>query len=50
MYSVDIYSLVRRACLKEGMSAGKAARHFKRYLFVESEMGMAWSHANHSRS
>jgi transposase len=28
MYSVDIYSRVRRACLKDGMSAREAARVF----------------------
>jgi hypothetical protein len=28
MYSVDIYSRVRRACLKDGMSAREAARSF----------------------
>ena len=28
MYSVDIYSRVRRACLKDGMSAREAARYF----------------------
>ena len=28
MYSVDIYSRVRRACLKDGMSAREAARIF----------------------
>jgi hypothetical protein len=27
MYSVDIYSLVRRACLKDGMSVRAAARY-----------------------
>ena len=26
MYSVDIYSRVRRACLKDGMSAREAAQ------------------------
>ena len=30
MYSVDIYSRVRRACLKDGMSAREAARHFNK--------------------
>ena len=30
MYSVDIYSWVRRACLKDGMSAREAARHFNK--------------------
>ena len=28
MYSVDIYSRVRRACLKDGMSSREAARYF----------------------
>jgi transposase len=28
MYSVDIYNRVRRACLKDGMSAREAARYF----------------------
>eukprot|EP00919_Chromeraceae_sp_WS-2016_P048397 GHVR01114641.1.p1 GENE.GHVR01114641.1~~GHVR01114641.1.p1 ORF type:complete len:333 (+),score=57.24 GHVR01114641.1:800-1798(+) len=30
MYSVDIYSRVRRACLKDGMSAREAARYFNK--------------------
>ena len=30
MYSVDIYSRVRRACLKDGMSAREAARVFNK--------------------
>ena len=30
MYSVDIYSRVRRACLKDGMSAREAARFFNK--------------------
>ncbi len=30
MYSVDIYSRVRRACLKDGMSARAAARYFNK--------------------
>jgi len=30
MYSVDIYSCVRRACLKDGMSAREAARYFNK--------------------
>jgi transposase len=30
MYSVDIYSRVRRACLKDGMSARKAAHYFNK--------------------
>ena len=30
MYSVDIYSRVRRACLKDGMSSREAARHFNK--------------------
>jgi len=30
MYSVDIYSRVRRACLKNGMSARAAALHFNK--------------------
>jgi transposase len=30
MYSVDIYSRVRRACLKDGMSARQAARYFNK--------------------
>ena len=30
MYSVDIYNRVRRACLKDGMSAREAARHFNK--------------------
>ena len=30
MYSVDIYSRVRRACLKDGMSAREAARIFNK--------------------
>ena len=31
MYSVDIYSRVRRACLRDGMSARDAARYFSKY-------------------
>ena len=30
MYSVDIYNRVRRACLKDGMSAREAARYFNK--------------------
>ena len=30
MNSVDIYSRVRRACLKDGMSAREAARYFNK--------------------
>jgi len=30
MYSVDIYSRVRRACLRDGMSARKAAFIFNK--------------------
>ena len=30
MYSVDIYSRVRRACLKDGMSSREAARYFNK--------------------
>ncbi len=30
MYSVDIYSRVRRACLKDGMSVRAAARYFNK--------------------
>ena len=30
MYSVDIYSRVRRACLKDGMSGREAARYFNK--------------------
>jgi transposase len=30
MYSVDIYSRVRRACLKDGMSVRAVARHFNK--------------------
>lgn len=30
MYSVDIYSRVRRACLVDGMSAREAALHFNK--------------------
>ena len=30
MYSVDIYSRVRRACLKDGMSARAAAHYFNK--------------------
>ena len=30
MYSVDIYSCVRRACLKDGMSARAAALYFNK--------------------
>ena len=30
MYSVDVYSRVRRACLKDGMSAREAARYFNK--------------------
>jgi len=30
MYSVGIYSRVRRACLKDGMSAREAARFFNK--------------------
>jgi hypothetical protein len=30
MYSVDIYSRVRRSCLKDGMSAREAARIFNK--------------------
>lgn len=30
MYSVDIYNRVRRACLKDGMSARAAARYFNK--------------------
>ena len=30
MYSVDIYSRVRRACLKDSMSAREAARYFNK--------------------
>lgn len=30
MYSVDIYNRVRRACLKDGMSAREAARIFNK--------------------
>ena len=30
MYSVDIYSRVRCACLKDGMSAREAARYFNK--------------------
>ena len=30
MYSVDIYSRVRRACLKDGMSCREAARYFNK--------------------
>jgi hypothetical protein len=30
MYSVDIYSRVRRACLKDGMSAREAAGYFNK--------------------
>ena len=30
MYSVDIYSWVRRACLKDGMSSREAARFFNK--------------------
>lgn len=30
MYSVDIYSSVRRACLKDGMSGREAARYFNK--------------------
>jgi len=37
MYSVDIYSRVRRACLKDGMSAREAARYFK-----SSRSKIAW--------
>ena len=30
MYSVDIYSRVRRSCLKDGMSSLEAARYFNK--------------------
>ena len=30
MYSVDIYNRVRRACLKDSMSAREAARYFNK--------------------
>ena len=30
MYCVDIYNRVRRACLKDGMSAREAARYFNK--------------------
>ncbi|MFT5624465.1 MAG: transposase [Lentimonas sp.] len=30
MYSVDIHNRMRRACLKDGMSAREAARHFNK--------------------
>ena len=30
MYSVDIYSRVRRACLKDGMSSREAVRYFNK--------------------
>jgi len=30
MYSVDIYTRVRRACLKDGMSAREAAHYFNK--------------------
>ncbi|AGI68589.1 hypothetical protein OAN307_c30460 [Octadecabacter antarcticus 307] len=30
MYSVDIYNRVRRACLKDGMSARETARYFNK--------------------
>ena len=32
MYSVDIYSRVRRACLKDGMSAREAARFSLKFM------------------
>ena len=32
MYSLDIYNRVRRACLKDGMSAREAARYFNKDL------------------
>lgn len=38
MYSVDIYSRVRRACLKDGMSAREAARYFNKYRKTIAKM------------
>ena len=38
MYSVDIYSRVRRACLKDGMSAREAARYFNKDRMTIAKM------------
>ncbi len=46
MYSVDIYSRVRRACLKDGMSGREAARFFNSTGLKISGEG-EWQGAKH---